>query len=143
MLDDFAFSHVLFLDEMLDAVVDFRQALTVRRLDVLADNLEGIAILDRLVVVVGVQIVAEDLPGGALLLKQWSASEGDLDGVRVGFEQVSEEAALGVVATMRLVDDEDTLQIGGISGHVDPGLVLGEPLDVDHRYFGSATLAFK
>ena len=63
------------------------------------------AVLHRPLEPVSGDVVAEHLPGDLIILHQWSAREGDIEGVRERVALVEGQAA--VLRPVRFVDDDD------------------------------------
>ena len=142
----FAFDNLLFADVLAahhdilrQAVDDFGDLLLVGGLDVLTHQLERIAVRNRLVVIVCVDVVAEHLPGSALLPKKRRAGHGDLDRVLVRLQEVREKTSPGIISAMGLVNEEHALQTGVVRSVEDDLLViLLELLDVHNHDLGLA-----
>ena len=142
----FAFDNLLFADILTahhdilrQAVDDFGDLLLVGGLDVLPHQLERIAVRDRLVVIVCVDVVAEHLPGRAFLPKKRRAGHSDLDRVLVRLQEVREKTSPGIISAMGLVNEEHALQTGVVRSVEDDLLViLLELLDVHHHDLGLA-----
>ena len=139
--DDDRFVHIAFLHlgiVLLRLVEQANQFFLVRGLNVLAHQLQGIAIGDGLVVIVLVDIVAKHSPRGTFLTQQRSARQGNLDGIAVGIEQIGKERTLRIISAMGFIDKEHPLQVDVIGGRqVHFFVVLLKLLDVDHHDFGS------
>ena len=139
--DDLLFADILttYHDVLRQTVDDFGDLLLVGGLDVLPHQLERIAVRNRLVVIVRVDVVAEHLPGRAFLPKERRAGHGDLDRVLVRLQEVRKKASPGVISAMGLVNEEHALQTGAVRPVEDDLLViLLELLDVHHHDLGLA-----
>ena len=131
----------------LDAAVphlDVRQRLLQLHLvaggDFLADQAQGVAVGDGGVVVVLVDVVAEQRLGLQLLADQRGTGEADLYRIAVRLFQVGEEATLGVVAAMHLVEEVHALHGEVVILRGGDVRVVLELLDVDHGNLGRAAV---
>ena len=54
--------NILFLNKCFELLIDSRELFLILCFNILTDNFEGIAVLNRFIVVIGMQIVTEHLP---------------------------------------------------------------------------------
>ena len=62
MFNDLVTLNIFFLHKRFELLIDSRESFFVHRFYILTDNFEGIAVLNRFIVVIGMQIVTEHLP---------------------------------------------------------------------------------
>ena len=102
--------------------------------DFLADQAERVAVGDGGVVVVFVDVVAEECLG-LVIADERGAGEADLDGAGVGLVEIGEKAALRVVAAVDFVEEIDALEADVVVGRADDIRVVLEFLDIDDGDF--------
>ena len=99
--------------------------------DFFADQAQGVAVGDGGVVVVLVDVVAEQGAGVVVIAQQRRAGQADLDGVAVGLAQIGEKAAFGVVAAVHFVEKVNALNADVVILGADHIRVVLEFLDID------------
>ena len=138
MLNDFIPVNITFLDfhTTCQFVQDALYFLFVYGLNRFSHQLPGIAVSNRLVVVVGMNILSEYTPRLSFFFQERRSCQCNLHCIFVCFEQIGEKTALWVVATVSFIDEENTLQMGVvIAVNLNFLLVLLEFLDVDNHDF--------
>ena len=142
MLDDICLGNILLLDKVFKRIIDFRQLFLPEGFDVLTNDLQRVAILNRLIIIIGVQVVAKHAPRFSFTLQQRRSCQGDLDGIGVRIEQIGEERAFRLIASMRLVDDEHALKICGVRRQDNLVMAFRKALNIDNSDFWFACRAF-
>ena len=105
-------------------------------LDAFPDQPECVAVCDGGVVVILVDVVAEECLGAGALADERCAGEADLDGLRVGLIEIREEAAAGIVAAVDLVEEIDALELDVVIRSADDVGVVPEFLDINDGDLG-------
>ena len=101
----------LYLNVVCESVKNVFYLFLVFCLYIFTHQTEGIAVGDGFVVIVFVDIIAENLPGGAFLFQERRSGQGNLHTVPVCVEEVCKETAGRIVAAMGFVDEEYTNEV--------------------------------
>ena len=82
------------------------------------------------------EIVAKHFARCSFFAEERCASEGNFDRIGVGLEKIGEETTTRTIATMRLVEDENALEVGSIVVEAHLFFIFFEFVDVDDSDFG-------